>query len=45
MVVSIPVYVEAVEPRDYQATVYHCRPLFFDRPEIRDEDLYQAVAS
>ena len=44
MVVSIPVYVEAAGRRDGQRTVHRCRPLFFDKPETRDEDLGRAMS-
>ena len=43
MVVSLPVYVEAVTRRD-ERTVHRCRPLFFDEPEIQGEDLGRAIA-
>lgn len=42
MVVSLPIYVEAVTRRD-DRTVHRCRPLFFDEPETRGEDLGRAL--
>ena len=44
MVVSLPVYVEAVMRRDKDRTVHRCRPLFFDWPETQGEDLGRAIA-
>ena len=44
MVVSLPVYVEAVKRRDKDRTVHRCRPLFFDGPETLGEDLGRAIA-
>ena len=43
MVVSLPVYVEAVKRRD-ERTVHRCRPLFFDEPETQSEYLGAAIA-
>ena len=43
MIVSLPVYVEAVTRLD-ERTVHRCRPLFFDKPETRGEDLDRAIA-
>lgn len=43
MVVSLPVYVEAVTRRD-ERTVHRCRPLFFAEPETRSEYLGAAIA-
>ena len=43
MVVSLPVYVEAVKRPD-ERTVHRCRPLFFDGPEIQGEDIGRAIS-